>query len=274
MDKQGTENIQRVIKFEGILNARELGGIALSDGRKVKNGCLIRSSRLSKMTEADKHILTNEWGLTTIVDLRNDQEISEHPDREIEGVTFLRIPLSKENVSGVSREEKGEGPLAHTIHLAESMTNGAKRLLQELYPKMVTQDFCIGQISKFFEALLEHEDGALLWHCTSGKDRTGITGALLLLVLGASWDTIMDDYLYSNAQNREYRDNLCRLMESHGVEPRLIKEIYTLESVDASYLESCITAIKEKFGSIDVFLTEAVGITSEIKAKLREKYTC
>ena len=76
----------RVISLDGALNVRDLGGLPLKDGRYVKKGKLIRSGRLSDLTEQDKNILVHDWNVTTIVDLRNEQEISEHPDAALDGV--------------------------------------------------------------------------------------------------------------------------------------------------------------------------------------------
>ncbi|MBQ1240293.1 MAG: tyrosine-protein phosphatase, partial [Lachnospiraceae bacterium] len=83
----------RIITLEGALNVRDLGGLPLKNGRRMKVGKLIRSGRLSDLSERDKRLLHETWNVTTIVDLRNDQEISEHPDVDLEGATLKRICL-------------------------------------------------------------------------------------------------------------------------------------------------------------------------------------
>ncbi|MBP3702120.1 MAG: tyrosine-protein phosphatase, partial [Lachnospiraceae bacterium] len=176
------QKCSREIALEGVLNVRELGGLPLQDGRMVAHGRLIRTGRLSEMTEQDKKILLDQWHVTTIVDLRNDAEVQEHPDPELGEATYHQVPIFPGIASGISKEDGGAMTMeAKTLALASRYSGGrASQLLEGMYPKMVTEEFCIQGIRTFFEKLLEHGDGALIWHCTSGKDRTGLTGALLL----------------------------------------------------------------------------------------------
>ena len=166
-------------------------------------------------------------------------------------------------------------PISLCICIAKKYRNGgARRLLEGLYPRMVSQESCLMAIRRFFQILLEHGEGAVLWHCTSGKDRTGVTAALLLLALGASWETVLEDYLLTNTQTQQQRESLCRGMARRGAAPGLIEEIRTLESVDPVYLETCRRLIEAQYGSMDRFFDQALGLTEEKRVRLREKYTC
>ena len=100
------------------------------------------------------------------------------------------------------------------------------------------------------------------------------TAALLLLALGASWETVLEDYLLTNIQTKQQRETMCQGMARRDVAPELIEEIRTIESVEPVYLETCRRLIEEKYGSLDPFFVRALGLTEEKRIRLREKYTC
>lgn len=265
----------RYLDLENVRNPRELGGIALSGGRIVRKGLLIRAGRLSDLSPRDRAVLTEHWKLSAVIDLRNSAEIAEHPNQPLPGVTTHRVPIFSGGEIGVTREDHGMDPISLCICIANKYRGGgARHLLEGLYPRMVSQESCLEALRRFFRILLEHREGAVLWHCTSGKDRTGVTAALLLLALGASWETVMEDYLLTNTQTRLQRENLCRGMARRGAAPELIEEIRTLESVDPVYLETCRRLIEGQYGSMDNFFDQALGLTEEKRILLREKYTC
>ena len=262
-----------MIPMEGALNVRELGGLPLKNGRMVRHGSLIRTGRLSDITDKDKETLAR-WKLTKIIDMRNNQEVFEHPDLPMEGVEWIQLSIFPGGAAGISREDNGETLMEKAVRLAEMYAGGkARKLLQTMYPRMVGEEFCVGQIRHFFELLLEHEEGALAWHCTSGKDRTGLTCAMLLYVLGADKETILEDYLLTNEQTADYRNTLLDGLRERQIDEEKIQQIYYLETVDVAYLESCMAVITEKYGSLDRFLEEHLGLTAQVREKLREKYT-
>ncbi|MBE5971533.1 MAG: tyrosine-protein phosphatase [Lachnoclostridium sp.] len=265
----------RVISLDGALNARDLGGLPLKDGRYVKKGKLIRSGRLSDLTEQDKNILVHDWNVTTIVDLRNDQEISEHPDVTLDGVSLKNICLLSGEKKAISREDYGLSMSLFAINRAKSLLEdgGSKKLLEGMYGQMAENEECIDRIRDFFELLLLQEDGSLIWHCTSGKDRTGVLGVLLLLLLGADLEVAKEDYLYTNEQNHTYRENLLERMRKRGAEENVIEEMRILESVDWIYIESFLNTLVNRYGSIDLFLTNVIGMDAECRRKLLEIYT-
>jgi len=265
----------RVITLEGALNVRELGGLPLRNGRIVKHGKLIRSGRLSNLTDADRHLLTDHWNVTTIIDLRNLQEISEYPDMNLDGASHHHIRLIEDGNDGISREDNGMEPIDRAILRVKELHEhgGSKKLLESMYAQMAESTFCLNQIKEFFRILLNQKDGSLIWHCTSGKDRTGVTGALLLYVLGADMDTIKDDYLYTNEQNHNYREKILQIMRERHADEVLVEEMRTLESVDSSYIDSFFQMIKKSYGSVDAFLIEKVGLSEDKIVHLRESYT-
>lgn len=269
------EHAGRVIQLEGVLNVRELGGLPVKDGRRIKYGKLIRAGRLSNLTESDCRILRTKWNVTTIVDLRNDQEISEHPDVIPKGTAFKQISILSGEKEGISREDFGMDMVDRAIMRARYLRTdgGAGKLLKRMYSQMAEEQECMERVRDFFASILKQEDGAFLWHCTSGKDRTGVTGALILYALGADMETIKADYLYTNEQNHTYREDLLRRMKDKGAEAELIEEMRVLESVDWSYIESFFNTLKRKYGSINHFLTDQIGLTHAKKELFLEMFT-
>lgn len=265
----------RKIPLEGALNVRDLGGLPLKEGRHVKKGKLIRSGRLSDLTDHDKNVLINNWNVTTIVDLRNEQEISEHPDITLDGALLKNICLLSGEKKAISREDYGLSMSLFAINRAKSLLEdgGSKKLLEGMYGQMAENEECIDRIRDFFELLLLHKEGSLIWHCTSGKDRTGVLGVLLLLLLGADLEVAKEDYLYTNEQNHTYRENLLERMRNRGAEENVIEEMRILESVDWIYIESFLNTLVNRYGSIDLFLTNVIGMDAECRRKLLEIYT-
>ena len=265
----------RKIPLEGALNVRDLGGLPLKEGRHVKKGKLIRSGRLSDLTDHDKNVLINNWNVTTIVDLRNEQEISEHPDVTLDGVSLKNICLLSGEKKAISREDYGLSMSLFAINRAKSLLEdgGSKKLLEGMYGQMAENEECIDRIREFFALLLIQEEGSLIWHCTSGKDRTGVLGVLLLLLLGSDLEVAKEDYLYTNEQNHTYRENLLERMRKRGAEENVIEEMRILESVDWIYIESFLNTLVNRYGSIDLFLTNVIGMDAECRRKLLEIYT-
>ncbi|MBQ9987575.1 MAG: tyrosine-protein phosphatase [Erysipelotrichales bacterium] len=261
----------RVIALSGVLNARELGGLPVCNGRVIKHNAFIRTGKLVNMTEEDQRVLLEKYHLAKIIDLRNNNETGEYPDPCLENVVWKQVSIFPDEQEGISREDHGMDPLERVIQRGKkfALGKGARWLLETLYAKMASDVYCIGKIKEFFDLILEHEVGAILWHCTSGKDRTGVTGCLLLYVLGADMTVIQEDYLYTNIQNTAHRTGLLQRMRDKGANEQWIHEIEVLESVEWEYMQSFLEAL----GDIDLFLCEKIGITEAKKRRLIEKYT-
>lgn len=159
----------RKVELQGNRNTRGLGSIPLGNGSVFRNGMVFRSGALCFITKADAEKLLG-FKIKTVVDLRIDREIArEGPDKPY----FL---------SGIP----------NPVRLP--MTN-SRGLGQEAYHYLIRENATV--ISSFFKLLASEDNYPLLFHCSAGKDRTGILTALLLEMLGADRDTIMDDYLES-----------------------------------------------------------------------------
>lgn len=268
-------NSDRILHLQGVLNAREMGGLPLKNGRVVKHRKIIRTGRLSNLTVDDRKQLKDVWNVRKIVDLRNNREVAEYPDMSLEGAGYQQISIIPGELDGISRQDDGMDPIDRAIVRAENLhkNGGAKGLLESMYGQMADDDYCADRIKDFFDMMLDLEDGSFIWHCTSGKDRTGVTGGLMLYALGADMETIKEDYLYTNIQNRQHRETVLDKMKSKNASDIRIEEIRILESVDWAYMESFFEGIISKFGSIENFLSHRIGLDDNKMKMLTEKYT-
>ena len=157
--------------LRGAPNARDLGGLPTMDGRTIRPGLLLRSGELAGITEPDAQTLT-EYPLRTVVDFRTDLEREQKPDRVLPGVQYVHCPIVQQAAAGLTREEQAD-PYGAVVAHAKTMAGKERAFMCELYRSLVTQAFSIAHYRQFFALLLAQTDGALLYHCTAGKDRVG-----------------------------------------------------------------------------------------------------
>ena len=161
--------------LRGAPNARDLGGLPTMDGRKVRAGVLLRSGELAGITDAD---------------LEREQK----PDRVLAGVRYIHCPIVQQTATGLTREEQAD-PYGAVVAHAKTMAGKERAFMCELYRGLVTREFSVDHYRQFFALLLAQTDGALLYHCTAGKDRVGVGTMLLLTALGVDWPVIVENYL-------------------------------------------------------------------------------
>lgn len=264
----------RILMEGPVYNTRDLGGILTTDGYVIREHRLIRSGMLNKCTPKDIQVLTEQFDLHTIIDLRTDAEIQELPDPHIEGVQTYHNPVMDGSMLGITREglEKMGNFAEVMAYFSKGPTTETIKIMSRIYPTLVTEPFCLRQISKFFQLLLDQENGATLWHCTVGKDRVGTTTALLLTALGVDYATIMQDYLFTNeCLQPETEAMIAQVMEQHP-DPRAADVIRILNGADKSYLDAVFDEINRQSGNVENFLAEKIGLTDHKRDLLRKKY--
>jgi protein-tyrosine phosphatase len=262
------------INLTGCPNTRDLGGIFTKDGRKIKEKKLLRSGRLCNATSEDLEILTKEYGLKTILDFRTPKEVEEKPDPVIDGVSYYENPIIEELAEDGQNENKSapNNPIQEALDRVSAMPDDAKGFMIKLYPELVENEACIRGYQNFFRHLLEQEEGAILWHCSEGKDRVGIGTVLLLSALGVEMDEIKRDYIYTN--NCIYNDvtlllgTISRLVSNRLIEDKVLYAMTVCEE----YLQSVLDSIEQNYGSMDAFLRDAMKLSKEDILALREKY--
>ena len=266
----------RTIKFEGIENARELGGLKMQDGRIIKEGKLIRSGNLSKATDADAKVLKDRFRLTDVVDFRFDAEVKGAPDREIEGVQYTHLStLPKSIIAGFSsgRTDAAEMKSQDIGELLAKYASypQAQEMAQKLYPTIVTDSLSQKYYGEFLRTVLKAE-GGVLWHCSQGKDRCGWGSAFVLAALGASRETIVEDFALSNVSYEKTVETVsATIVERGGGEPELAF-IRAMVGVNVENFEHTLDLIDSQYGSLPAYLEKALGFSAAEQEKMKEKY--
>lgn len=263
----------RRIPLEGLHNTRDLGGFETADGKKIRPRRLLRSGQLAGMTEKDKQVLTKDYGLRTDVDFRTGQERAEAPDPRIPGVTYVENPILSDQAIGITREKASEGDMMKLlVQQMSTSEKAAEEYMAGLYRNLVMDPFSRQQYRRFFEILLDQEEGAVLWHCSAGKDRVGVGTALLLSALGVPRNTILADYMMVNTFTADVVEDHLEKLNERLQNPQLIDCLRELMQVRESYLLSVFQAIEEGYGTVDAFLETEMGLNEEKRARLRGMY--
>ena len=253
----------------GAPNARDLGGIQTKDGRTVKRGMLIRSGELSRLTDMDVRKLSDA-GLKTVVDFRTEYEQNEKPDAVIPGVTYVDCPIL-EQMTGITREQTCN-EIPPYFRAAIAAGRNAEDRMSGLYLPLVEGEYSTMHYAQFLQMVLNHQDGALLYHCTAGKDRVGIATMLILSALGVTRETILEDYLLTNTYLAAETAQVLQDAKRYSDDPDLEFAICAFESARERYLRNAWASIERNYGSPEAFLERKLGIGSHETALLREKY--
>ena len=248
-------------------NTRDLGGYITTNGKYILPQRLLRSGDLYHLSNADKELLVNEYKLKTVIDLRSDAEREERPDTILKGVEYYHVPVFEEELAGISREN------ISIRNAVSAMGDSPSDFLLKQYEKFVTDQMCVKQYAKFFNILLHHEHGAILWHCSAGKDRAGIATALLMSALGVSRKMIREDYKNSNRYLAEDKEYVIRYLETKTiVDGRILELVSAMYGVQEAYLNKVFKTIDERYGSMSQFLRKQMYLTPRSIDELKKKY--
>lgn len=243
-------------------NFRELGGIETENGRIVKYGCFYRSGAPGMMNREELDEIA-EKGIRHIIDFRSAYEAKRDPDPEIPGAAYHHInAMARPDGTEVDLSPKGLSSEAFTKE------NG-NRFMRHFYG---TLPFSPAYREMF--DLIKKDEVPVLFHCSAGKDRTGIGAVLILLALGCSEETALEDYMLTN----EYRaasieSFLARFSEVIKGDPEMAESLKAVSGVTRDSAEYSLQRIKEAYGSYENYFQEVLGLNEADIAEMREKYT-
>lgn len=240
------------IKLQGAFNVRDLGGYRTKSGMMVKSHLLLRSARLNHLTRSDVAVLTQQYHVGVDFDLRQPEEIQQMPDKPIPGVRYVNDPVDTDR----------------SFHYQISVKNNRKH-----YRSYIANDQARKAYHHLFMTLLDKPVGkSILWHCASGKDRTGLGAALILYVLGVDGKTILKDYVASNDFLRAHNQKRLAILRENGASAGEIRHAKIDGGVDPTYLESAFDEINHEFGSVEAYIENGLHVTPEQQAILRKCY--
>lgn len=251
---QINDSAMRHVRVQGAINFRDLGGYATADGHHVKWRVLYRSADISALTTADLDTLKAR-NIVYDVDLRGVAESAKAPDKLNPGMDYILCPAGSDSMNG-----------ALFRHVA-GMTQGGDSLMRVFYTNTT---YLTPRYKPFFGKLLVLPSGnALVFHCTAGKDRTGIAAALLLYALGVPYETIRADYEATNYYRAGDNERSMKSLTGMHISEPVAR---ALMSANGEYLDATFDALRAQYGSVDRYLEEQLGLDREKIARLRAMY--
>lgn len=228
--------IKRSIILDGAHNVRDIGGYKVQDKYITKCKKFIRADGLENLTDNDiKKLL--DYGLKIDIDLRSEQEYSIFKDKleECKEVSYCSVELLK------------------NLKITAKTLGG-------LYIDAL--ESCKKEFYELFKIMIDNTDKTILFHCSAGKDRTGMTAAILLMIAGVSREDIISDYT-------ETTENLKAIIDKYSFENDESLKNY-LDS-DAVNMEEFMDYITDKYGRAEEYL-KSIGITDDDIKKLRDSF--
>lgn len=242
---------QRRLPLRGAVNFRDLGGYETADGRRLRWGRVYRSDSLAELDDRDVASL-QALGLRTVCDLRGEPERAHKPNRALgadvatHAIGFM--PHGGDELLAATRDG--------SIGPAE-----IERRVQDIYRRFVIEQSA--SFARLLALIADTDSIPLVFHCTSGRDRTGFAATMLLSALGVPRTTIEADYALSN----DYRRDLT-FQVGGIVAPDVMA---ALTQAHPSYLAAAFAAIEANRGSVERYLQEALGVTAALRSRLQSQ---
>ena len=253
---QITDSLKREVKLQGAINFRDIGGYKTKDGKEVKWGKIFRSAEINRLTATDLEKLAS-LKIHYVLDFRGPAEVAAGADKIPNTAIRISLPAGSEEVGDKSK-------------MFKSMTTSTvgDSIMLPFYSNI---DAFPKRYKPMFEALLNNSnDSALVYHCTAGKDRTGIATALILYALGVDEQTIKNDYLATNYYRQSDNVRMRKmLMDNYHLKEAVVDDVLGVKEI---YLKATFDAIQNKYGSVDKFLQSEMGLNKSNLKKLRQKF--
>lgn len=255
----------RLLNLKGGRNFRDLGGYQTADGRTVKWGKLYRSGALHNLS-GDDYAMLGELDIKTVVDFRgNEERANEQTKWQAGDINHLTWDYQLDFDTAGFQQLFANG---------EVTEKDMESVMANLYPDLLNQQKS-HYIAMFNE--LKSSDAPLLFHCTAGKDRTGVAAALILYALGVEKEVIMQDYVLSEkilrpedlmgGESPSDKPDSTMAMLAKLPKPALKALMGTRES----YLNAAFDEMVKQSGSIDAFLREELDVSDSDRARLRAR---
>ncbi|GGQ36383.1 hypothetical protein GCM10010215_70280 [Streptomyces virginiae] len=252
----------------GAGHGRGPGGHRTWTGGQVRQGLVYRSDALSKLTDTDVTTVSG-LGLTKVIDFRIPMEVQyDGADRLPAGLSPTARPVSDLGLYGTLVGAIGSGDPVKQ----EQMLGGgrAEAYMRDIYRTFVTSPENRAQFAATLREIADGRQGPVLYHCTSGKDRTGWMSYVLLRALAVPEDTAERDYLASNTFRAAYDAKVRAGLKQSGrmQNPDLL---IPLQEVRQDYLDSATAQLEADYGSFYGYLTQGLGLDLRTLAKLQTK---
>ena len=267
VETQPIELKNQLIGITSAHNARQLGGYRIGK-RSVKDNLLLRTAKISELSEADSVLLCEKYKVQCVYDFRGKDESLSAPDVVPGKARYLSLALSFSGGESQTtpKFENDEQMIGMLLQYAEHPS--VQAMCTGMYDLIFFEESSQEVYRRFFADLLtvNPEEGAVLWHCTQGKDRAGCASAMLLAALGADRELIMADFILS----KDYYDPMVSQVKTETEAQKTV--INTLISANPEIFGATLDKVDAKYGSLRNYLTECIGVTPEMMKVLRDRY--
>lgn len=232
------------ITLDGTHNARDIGGYPTADHKMTKLKRFVRTDGLDALTVHDVEKLL-EYGVRVDIDLRGTDEVARTADRlqSVPAIEYVNINL-----------------LGHIMDVIASGNGDAPKTLGDMY--IATLKSGQEYFKQIFELMLKEQQKTILFHCSAGKDRTGMVAAMLLMLAKVDEQTIIEDYAISARY-------LSPIMDQFAVENDASLSHFL--NSDAENIKMFIDAINQDYGGIEAYL-KLCGLGDEQITNLRASF--
>jgi protein-tyrosine phosphatase len=255
------------IPVASVPNLRDVGGWPTVDGGRVRRGLAYRSTELAKLDpEADDTFL--RLGVRTVYDLRTEAERTAQPDRVPPAADYVVVDVLADSAAAAPAQLLAvlSDPTAAEAMLGEGR---AAALFEQGYREIVHLPSALSGYRRFFTDLARGERRPVLFHCTTGKDRTGWAAAALLTLLRVPDELVMQDYLITNQVLVPALQPVLDRFAAAGGDPDLLLPVI---GVQREYLESALDDMRERYGTVEGYFSEGLGIDADGQDALRAAF--
>ena len=186
-------------------------------------------------------------------------------------VLSIRLLMSDDGHGAIKNISKARG-IKGALKMLRAVQDDPAQIMMDIYERMVLDEASQRGFASFFDDVLDTPDGAVLWHCTIGKDRAGLAAMLLLHVLGSSHEDILRDYEATNRYVASRTEDIMDALATYHLAGKLDKSIQVINAADPRFLQAALDAIDREFGGLDAYVEKALGITDEKRDALRARY--
>lgn len=260
----GKNETEKVILIKKVTNFRMVGSIKNTEGRTLKEGKFYRSAHLHKLKKKSFEDV-ERLGIKEIIDLRNSKEIAQKPDQLPAEIIYKKYSAFEDEGDQLAQARK-------LVLKGKVNASDADKRMIDFYREYVTENPEV--IRTIITEIMESKE-PILYHCTAGKDRTGIVTALILTILKFDKETIYNDYLLSNNYRKDLVQKRLRLANTlHFLYPKMdLQVLEKLSWVEKRYLDAAFGEIDKKYGSTDAYIQKVLGISDTKRNEYIQKFT-
>ncbi|KAL1708543.1 protein-tyrosine phosphatase-like protein [Schizophyllum commune] len=242
------------VQVSGVINIRDLGNLpsASYPPQRTKPDYMYRSAELSSITDEGKAQL-RALGVTTVFDLRSDTEMEKYhsPIPVIEGIEIKRTPVFE-------KEDYSPEMMAKRFQLYAS---GKTEAFMELYSQIM--DHAGSSFGTIFRHVRDRPSDGFLFHCTAGKDRTGVLAAILLKLAGVDTELIAQDYALTRIGREPAREMIMQRLSQENLFASNKEMALNMLSCRADVIPAFFTMVDQKYGGVEAYLKKYLDLTDD-----------